>query len=63
MLGFGEMPATLNLSVRSNLEEAASNLFAMLRELDLTYDRIAGAPSPCEGIGEGINDRLTRAAK
>ncbi|MEL7112942.1 MAG: L-threonylcarbamoyladenylate synthase [Pseudomonadota bacterium] len=63
MLGFGEMPATLNLSVRSNLEEAASNLFAMLRELDKTYDRIAVAPIPSEGIGEGINDRLTRAAK
>lgn len=62
-LGFGEGPATLNLSARGDLEEAAKNLFAMLRRLDSQHDRIAVAPIPREGLGEGINDRLTRAAK
>lgn len=62
-LGFGDGPATLNLSSRGDLEEAAANLFGMLRELDAQYDRIAVAPIPTFGIGEGINDRLTRAAK
>ena len=62
-LGFGDGPATLNLSSRGDLEEAAANLFRMLRELDAQYDRIAVAPIPTFGIGEGINDRLTRAAK
>ncbi len=63
LLGFGDMPATLNLSERGDLHEAASNLFSMLRDLDKSYDRIAVAPIPKEGLGEGINDRLTRAAK
>ena len=62
-LGFGEGPATLNLSSRGDLEEAAANLFRMLRQLDADYDRIAVAPIPMHGIGEGINDRLTRASK
>ncbi|MEL6862710.1 MAG: L-threonylcarbamoyladenylate synthase, partial [Pseudomonadota bacterium] len=62
-LGFGEGEATLNLSPRADLTEAATNLFAMLRELDEKYDRIAVAPIPNHGLGEGINDRLTRAAK
>ena len=62
-LGFGEGPATLNLSERGNLEEAAKNLFSMLRALDADYERIAIASIPNVGIGEGINDRLTRAAK
>lgn len=62
-LGFGDGPATLNLSKRGDLEEAAANLFSMLRKLDAEYDRIAVAPIPTHGIGEGINDRLTRAAK
>ena len=62
-LGFGAGKATLNLSERGDLYEAAANLFSMLRTLDETYDRIAVAPIPTEGLGEGINDRLTRAAK
>ena len=62
-LGFGEGPATLNLSERGDLEEAAKNLFSMLRTLDADYERIAVAPIPNIGLGEGINDRLTRAAK
>lgn len=61
-LGFGSMDATLNLSQTGNLGEAAANLFAMLRELDRTHDRIAVAPIPAEGLGAAINDRLVRAA-
>ena len=62
-LGFGPMEATLNLSTTSDLNEAAANLFAMLRDLDARFDRIAVAPVPTKGLGEAINDRLTRAAK
>lgn len=63
-LGFGDHPsATLNLSPDQRLEEAAANLFSMLRTLDADYARIAVAPIPMTGLGEAINDRLTRAAK
>lgn len=62
-LGFGAGEATLNLSTSADLTEAATNLFGMLRELDQRYDRIAVAPIPGHGLGEAINDRLTRAAK
>ena len=54
---------TRNLSVSMNLQEAAGNLFAMLRELDKTNVRsIAVMPIPIQGLGESINDRLERAA-
>ena len=62
-LGFGSGVATLNLSPNRDLAEAAANLFAMLRQLDAEHDRIAVAPIPEDGLGEAINDRLTRAAK
>jgi L-threonylcarbamoyladenylate synthase len=63
LLGFGEVVgATLNLSARGDLKEAAANLFAMLRELDKTATKIAVSPIPDIGIGETINDRLRRAA-
>lgn len=62
-LGFGPGKATLNLSEKGDLTEAAANLFRMLRTLDQTYDQIAVAPIPEHGLGEAINDRLTRAAK
>ena len=62
-LGFGAGNATLNLSPSGDLTEAAKNLFAMLRTLDETFDRIAIAPIHVHGLGEGINDRHTRAAK
>ena len=62
-LGFGPGEATLNLSAAGDLKEAAANLFAMLRALDDAHDRIAVAPLPTDGLGEAINDRLTRAAK
>ena len=62
LLGFGKTKnATLNLSRDGNVTEAASNLFAMLRELDKTHDAIAVAPIPDVGLGAAINDRLWRA--
>jgi L-threonylcarbamoyladenylate synthase len=65
-LGFGAPPPgvapTLNLSLRGDLVEAAANLFAMLHRLDAEHASIAVARIPNEGLGEGIRDRLTRAA-
>lgn len=61
-LGFGPGPATLNLSERADLNEAARHLFAMLRTLDASHTAIAVAPIPMRGLGEAINDRLLRAA-
>jgi L-threonylcarbamoyladenylate synthase len=53
----------LNLSPRSDLIEAAANLFSHLRTLDASgASTIAVMPIPHEGLGEAINDRLTRAA-
>ncbi len=65
LLGFGpETPkATLNLSPAGDLQEAAANLFAMLRQLDdPRYRAIAVMPVPETGLGRAINDRLRRAA-
>ncbi len=54
---------TLNLSARGDVEEAAANLFAMLRALDASGARaIAAMPVPRHGLGEAVNDRLSRAA-
>lgn len=65
-LAFGAPPSgvtpALNLSEQGDLQEAAANLFAMLRRLDASSDAIAVAPIPGAGLGEGINDRLKRAA-
>ena len=64
-LGFGTSAgAALNLSETGDLREAAANLFAMLRALDVRakYRGIAVASVPATGIGLAINDRLTRAA-
>ena len=67
LLAFGpdapEGPLVWNLSPRGELETAAANLFAMLREADRSPARIIEvAPIPQEGLGEAINDRLRRAA-
>jgi L-threonylcarbamoyladenylate synthase len=68
LLAFGpEVPAgadhVCNLSSRGDLQEAAVNLFAMLRKLDRTgAEAIAVMPVPHTGLGEAINDRLSRAA-
>lgn len=57
---FGE----LNLSKSGDLREAASNLFSFMRMADKnsSYDRIAMAPIPNEGVGLAINDRIKRAS-
>ena len=55
--------AMLNLSATGDLEEAAANLFAMLRRLDRQRSaRIMVMPIPGAGLGEAIRDRLRRAA-
>lgn len=68
-LGFGPGPDApgLNLSPGADLYEAAGNLFAHLRDLDVRARRegargIAVAPIPREGLGHALNDRLARAA-
>lgn len=53
----------LNLSANGDLNEAAANLFAMLRELDRPQFRgIAVMRIPENGLGAAINDRLKRAS-
>jgi L-threonylcarbamoyladenylate synthase len=69
LLAFGASPpsaqaaATLNLSPRGDLVEAAANLFSHLRALDASGAKaIAVMRVPHQGLGEAINDRLARAA-
>ena len=69
-LGFGNiMPddkfdgIALNLSNSGDLNEAASNLFKMLRFLDKTdTQEIVVAPIPNKDVGFAINDKLKRAS-
>jgi len=62
-LGFGDIAGDLNLSSSSDLNEAATNLFSMMRTLDtMNKSTIAVAPIPSIGLGVAINDRLQRAA-
>ncbi|MBW8308390.1 MAG: threonylcarbamoyl-AMP synthase [Candidatus Paracaedibacteraceae bacterium] len=62
-LGFGHMESEYNLSLSGNLEEAAANLFRLMRLMDQPGIKgIAVAPIPQHGLGLAINDRLTRAA-
>jgi L-threonylcarbamoyladenylate synthase len=68
LLAFGAAPlsgagAMLNLSASGDVVEAAANLFAHLRALDDgRFRAIAVMPIPNTGVGEAINDRLTRAS-
>jgi L-threonylcarbamoyladenylate synthase len=71
LLGFGpggsayrkQASTFLNLSETGDLREAAANLFSMLRKLDeADAGTIAVEPIPGTGLGEAINDRLSRAA-
>ena len=70
LLAFGPDPfagrlavAKQNLSEVCDLNEAAANLFSMLRTLDAGGHRaIAVMPIPDIGLGAAINDRLRRAA-
>jgi L-threonylcarbamoyladenylate synthase len=51
------------LSARSDVKEAARNLFSMLRAADRAKPSlIAVAPIPDHGLGAAINDRLLRAS-
>ena len=53
-----------NLSYKSNLNEAAKNLYRTLRIIkNKKYKMIRVCPIPTIGIGLAINDRLNRAAK
>ena len=59
----GGAGAWLDLSPRSDLAEAAAQLFGHLRALDASgLATIAVAPIPAHGLGAAINDRLRRAA-
>jgi L-threonylcarbamoyladenylate synthase len=52
------------LSPSGNLEEAASNLYKTMHDLDqMNLDLIIAEQFPDYGMGKSINDRLTRAAK
>jgi len=53
------------LSASGDLAEAAARLYAGLHELDQQpgLDGIAVMPIPGHGLGQAINDRLTRAAR
>ncbi|HEY1796359.1 MAG TPA: L-threonylcarbamoyladenylate synthase [Stellaceae bacterium] len=67
LLAFGEAPGGFaeirHLSRGGDLEEAAANLFALLRAVDLPkFSAIAVMPIPETGLGRAINDRLRRAA-
>jgi L-threonylcarbamoyladenylate synthase len=68
LLAFGAEPPpgfaeVLWLSRSADLDEAAANLFAMLRRLDRpSFTGIAVMPIPEHGLGRAINDRLRRAA-
>ena len=74
VLGFGaQKPKNMtadvaaNLSPTGDLQEAASQLFALLHMLDIRAMRenkvLAIMPIPDIGLGEAINDRLRRAAR
>jgi len=53
----------IELSPSGSMEEAASNLYAALHELDkLKLDLIVAQRFPDAGLGKTINDRLNRAA-
>ena len=52
------------LSKKSDLKEAAKNLYSTLRKIKKDgYKRIAVEKIPKIGLGLSINDRLNRAAK
>jgi L-threonylcarbamoyladenylate synthase len=63
LIGFGQVAGQFNLSPSRDLREAAANLFRFLREADrMKPAGIAVARVPQGGLGEAINDRLSRAA-
>jgi L-threonylcarbamoyladenylate synthase len=62
-IGFGPISGDSSLSPSGDLVEAAARLFDLLHHADASgKPLIAVAPIPDEGLGQAINDRLTRAA-
>lgn len=64
-IGFGAVNnAQLNLSPTGDLQEAAANLFAFMREAEkhTEFNGIAMSPIPMQGLGLAINDRIKRAS-
>jgi L-threonylcarbamoyladenylate synthase len=63
LIGFGAIGGDASLSPSADLIEAAARLFDLLHEADASeMPRIAVAPVPSGGLGQAINDRLSRAA-
>lgn len=63
LIGFGPVTGEATLSASGDAVEAAARLFDVLHVADAASPpRIAVAPIPRTGLGEAINDRLTRAA-
>lgn len=61
--GAGEALLILDLSAHGDLREAAANLFDHMKTADASgAKRICVVSIPMTGLGEAINDRLTRAA-
>ncbi|HSK14412.1 MAG TPA: L-threonylcarbamoyladenylate synthase [Phnomibacter sp.] len=67
VIGFGSIPPgnfehIFNLSPSGDTDEAARNLFAMMRQADnCGADVILAAKLPEKGLGAAVNDRLQRA--
>jgi L-threonylcarbamoyladenylate synthase len=62
VIGYDDNKQVL-LSAKGNLEEAAKNLFAVMRKLDAgNEDVIYAIKFPELGLGRAINDRLKRAS-
>lgn len=63
LIGFGPVAGDDTLSASGNFTEAAARLFDALHRADAGGARaIAVAPVPQVGLGQAINDRLSRAA-
>ena len=61
--GLDRAASVINLSPAGDLREAAANLFDYLKKADAAATHgICVVPIPHEGLGEAINDRLSRAA-
>ena len=62
--GLTGISSALNLSKKGYLKEAAKNLYKTLRMIrKKKFKSISVEKIPNKGIGEAINDRLTRASK
>jgi len=63
LIGFGTLAGQANLSPEGDLVEAAATLFDALHDAEAQpLPKIAVVPIPHEGLGQAINDRLSRAA-